>query len=523
MKYVFCVLFLIGLLFPLAGQAQYISCVRDEGADRIENLNGDKGYLLLAKRNDLVVVVTNARKYEVYPSPERPDGYYEYRIIVDADETFQPKVEVSKRGSVYKTDFLETVKSDFLIAFRLEEVMIPIRMDAQESVQNVHFNETEAALEFTSSIKGLQVHCHPDLKAVITSKKHDKDVNITIITVTFPLDVIRRAKERVEEANKAFVAQDVKINEAKEQLPDAEWDTLDVLDLRRAQRELELQELTAVDVFAEGTNHLPISVADLGPRDKKCYVVLPLVIEKNIFVTECSQFMDLGTQLFNNRKYKEARDAYESAFKAEDVVPNMRMAIRESIGQCDSCMLYDDLAARTYKKILELKKEGTATQEEVSNYASALIDFFSKINNYNPCDYYRRQIDNLQKQLNRLPLKIKFRVVEWKTLNEGDYIPGVEFWAYHGDTPISSNMFSTDKKFQKVLEKNGTSFQQIGVTDENGIVELELDREKLPKGFLFRPDKEKNIKIKYMTMEELMRQARGTFMEKQFRLKMFVK
>lgn len=105
MKYVFCVLFLIGLLFPLAGQAQYISCVRDEGADRIENLNGDKGYLLLAKRNDLVVVVTNARKYEVYPSPERPDGYYEYRIIVDADETFQPKVEVSKRGSVYKTDF----------------------------------------------------------------------------------------------------------------------------------------------------------------------------------------------------------------------------------------------------------------------------------------------------------------------------------------------------------------------------------------------------------------------------------
>ena len=125
--------------------------------------------------------------------------------------------------------------------------------------------------------------------------------------------------------------------------------------------------------------------------------------------------------------------------------------------------------------------------------------------------------------MNRLPLKIKFRVVEWKTLNEGDYIPGVEFWVYHGDAPISSNMFSTDKKFQKVLEKNGTSFQQIGVTDENGVVELELDREKLPKGFLFRPDKEKNIKIKYMTMEELMRQARGTFMEKQFRLKMFVK
>lgn len=523
MKQVFLIALLIGILFPVAGQAQYISCVRDEGADRIENLNGDKGYLLLAKRNDLVVMVTNATHYDVYPSPERPDGYYEYRIVVGADETAQPKVEVSRRGSVYKTDFLETVKPDFLMAFRLEEVVMPIRMDAQEAAQDVHFNAKEAALEFTSSIKGLQVRCAPELGAVITSKMHDKDPNIMITSVVFPVEVIQKAKQKVEEVNREFLAQDEKINTSKEDLPDEEWNKLDRLEQEKARAEAELMELTSVEVYAEGTNHLPVSVAEMGPRAKKCYAVLPLVVEKNIFVTECSQFMNLGSQLFANRKYKEARNAYESAFKAKDVVPNMRMAIRESVGQCDSCMFYDDLASRTLKKVVELKKQGTATQEELSEYVSALIDFFSKMNNYNPCDYYRRQIDNLKRQLNRLPLEIKFRVVEWKTLNEGNYIPGVEFWAYYGESALSSNLFSSDKKFRKMLEKNGTAFQQIGVTDENGAVELELDREKLPAGFLFRPDEEKGIKIKYMTMEELMRQARGTFMKKQFRLKMFVK
>ena len=32
-----------------------------------------------------------------------------------------------------------------------------------------------------------------------------------------------------------------------------------------------------------------------------------------------------------------------------------------------------------------------------------------------------------------------------------------------------------------------------------------------------------DIKIKYMTMNELMYQAHGTYIEKQFRLKMYVK
>ena len=45
----------------------------------------------------------------------------------------------------------------------------------------------------------------------------------------------------------------------------------------------------------------------------------------------------------------------------------------------------------------------------------------------------------------------------------------------------------------------------------------------MPAGFIFRPDNDANAKIKYMSAAELLRQAQGTYMEKQFRLKMYTK
>lgn len=89
---------------------------------------------------------------------------------------------------------------------------------------------------------------------------------------------------------------------------------------------------------------------------KKCYAVLPIVVEKNVYVTQCSAFMNEGGKLFGMRKYKEARVAYEDAWNSEDIIPSLRPAIRESIAQCDTCMLYETLAARSIKKIAELKK-----------------------------------------------------------------------------------------------------------------------------------------------------------------------
>lgn len=120
-----------------------------------------------------------------------------------------------------------------------------------------------------------------------------------------------------------------------------------------------------------------------------------------------------------------------------------------------------------------------------------------------------------------LPLKVKFTVVEWKTLSEGEYIPGVEVWAYKGDASVSSQTFSSDKRFKNIVEKEGANYVQVGTSGEGGIVEIELNRADLPKGLLFRPKEDSGIKMKYLTVNELMHQAKGTYMEKQFRLKMY--
>ena len=145
------------------------------------------------------------------------------------------------------------------------------------------------------------------------------------------------------------------------------------------------------------------------------------------------------------------------------------------------------------------------------------------VNTYNPDDFYRTRIERMENLLAEMPLKIRFTIVEWKTLNEGNKIPGVEVWTYKGELPVSSNTFSSDRRFEKIIEKNGVDYAQVGVSDEQGLVEINLDRTSLPQGILFRPGKDSNIKIKYMTMNELMYQAHGTYIEKQFRLKMYVK
>ena len=122
-----------------------------------------------------------------------------------------------------------------------------------------------------------------------------------------------------------------------------------------------------------------------------------------------------------------------------------------------------------------------------------------------------------------MPLKVLFTIVEWKTLHEGGKIPDVEIWTYNGEEQISSFAFSSSRKFKKLVEKQGLDYKQIGISDSQGKVEVELDRNNLPKGFVFHPKDRKDVKINYMDMKDLMRQAVGTFMEKRFRLKMFTK
>ena len=65
--------------------------------DRFEDLDGNGGVLLLSKRNDLIISVTNSKKKaSIRPNGERPDGYYEFWVIIDPKETRTPKIEISR-------------------------------------------------------------------------------------------------------------------------------------------------------------------------------------------------------------------------------------------------------------------------------------------------------------------------------------------------------------------------------------------------------------------------------------------
>lgn len=524
MKRIVWMILMIWTTFPLWAQSEYISNSRYMDADRFEDLGGNSGLLLLSKHTDLVISVINSKKKaSIRPNGERPDGYYEYCVIIDATDTRTPKVEVSRRGSVYKTELVQSVKPDFLIAYRLEEVLNPIRMDDQTKPNDARLNATEAELEFTTTIKNLKVKCSPKLEAKVSSQVSSSDPNITITTVVIPIVALTNAQKSIEDIHKEYTTISSKIDSNPEKATDAEWNKQDELEKNEQDAVNTFKELASIEIHGESTNHLSIDISDMGPRSKKCYAVLPLIIEKNVFVTQCSAFMSEGGKLFGMRKYKEARTAYENALKSRDVVINMRPAIRESITQCDTCIQYENFAAKAIKKIAEMKKMGNATQDEVAKYASAAIEFMQMVNTYNPDEFYITRIEKMKHLLTNMPLKIKFTIVEWKTLNEGNYIPAVEVWAYHGTPSISSNAFSTDRKFKKALDKEGFNYKQMGVSSTQGIVEIELDRTNLPEGILFRPDNDSNIKIKYMSIAELLRQAHGTYMEKQFRLKMYTK
>ena len=524
MKRIIWILLMAWVMLPLQAQSEYISNSRYIDADRIEDLEGNSGLLLLSKHNDLVISVTNSKKKaSIRPNGERPDGYFEYCVIIDAEDTRTPKVEVSRRGSVYKTELVQAVKPDFLIAYRLEEVLNPIRMDDQTKPTDARLNASEAELEFTTTIKNLKVECSPKLEVRVSSQVSSSDPNITITTVVIPVDALANAGKAIEDVHKEYVALSSKIDGNPDKATDAEWNKLDELEKEEQGAENLLRELGSVEIYGEGTNRLSIDISSMGPRAKKSYAVLPLIIEKNVFVTQCSAFMSEGGKLFGMRKYAEARTAYENALKSRDLVVNMRPAIRESIAQCDTCIQYESLAAKAIKKIAELRDSGNATQDEVAKYASAAIEFMQMVNTYNPDEFYTTRIEKMKRLLTDMPLKIKFTVVEWKTLQEGDYISDVEVWAYYGTPSVSSNTFSSDRKFKKMLDKEGINYKQVGVSDNEGIVEIELDRTNLPEGILFRPDKDSNIKIKYMGVAELLHQASGTYMEKQFRLKMYAK
>lgn len=521
MKKLLLTLLALFTLVMADAQTAYISNSRDEGKDYLEDLNGRCGILLTSVNKNLMINVTNAsKKFEIIrPEGKNSEGMYEYRILIGPDDTRDAKVEVNRMSDVYKTDFIANVKPDFFVAYKIEEVSDPIRIEDQTQRNDAVLKSNEAALEFTTTIKDLTIKCDPRLKATMTTAKSKADATVDIISVEFPIEPLQAVRDTLNNLTAEYDRLTQLINADK--ATDEDWDRSEEVEKAIDKARANLRELSTVTIFSTNTNRLSIEISEMGPRSKKCYIVMPVEITKEVFVTEASAYVTEGGRLFDQRKYADARVAYVNAINSKDVDPSMRPTINASIALCDTCLQYEKYAAASLGKIMEMKKNNTATQQQVARYAAAAVEFLGIVNDYNPDIFYTTRINQLNKVLESMPLNITFTTVEWRTFGEGAPIPDVEAWAYYGDATVLPSTYATPRKFRKTINAAPESYKQEGLSDAQGKIQVQLDRKNLPSGFLFFPSSDKDIKAVYLSLNEFMRRAEGTYLEKQFRLKMY--
>ncbi len=514
---------LLAMFAVLATNAQsaYISNSRAEDMDCFEALDGHYGLLLVSSNKNLMVNSPTASKgFElIRPMGKNAEGLYEYKIKFSPDNSNQQKVEVNRMSDVYKTEFVATLKPDFYVAYRIEEVAAPIRYEDQTQSNDLIPDASKAALEFTTTINDLTIKCDSRLKATMTTEKSKADATVNIITVTFPITELQTAKDAFNAAKAEYDRLTELIETDK--ATDADYDKHDEANKNYEAAQRILNEISCVTIFSSNTNRLSIDISELGPRSKKCYIVMPVEITKEVFVTEASAYVTEGGRLFDQRKYADARVAYVNAINSKDVDPSMRPTINASIALCDTCLQYEKYAAASLGKIMEMKKNNTATQQQVARYAAAAMEFLGIVNTYNPDVFYTTRIEQLNKVLEGMPLNITFTTVEWRTFGEGAAIPDVEVWAYYGKGIVQPSAYATPRKFKKTIDKSAGAYKQEGLSDAQGKIQVQLDRKNLPAGFVFCPTTDKAIKAVYLSLDELMRRAEGTYLEKQFRLKMY--
>lgn len=146
------------LVFALAMHAQddFISASPDNDKDCIAALSGKGGVLLLSDLNDLVITINNAKSPTITPKGKGSDGLYAYEIVIDLKDNKTPKIEVNRRGEIYKTDFVVSLKPDFMKAYTIGYVKNPIRMENQTKGNDAILDQKLAEVEISSTIQDLR-------------------------------------------------------------------------------------------------------------------------------------------------------------------------------------------------------------------------------------------------------------------------------------------------------------------------------------------------------------------------------
>ena len=170
-----------------------------------------------------------------------------------------------------------------------------------------------------------------------------------------------------------------------------------------------------------------------------------------------------------------------------------------------------------------MKAKQTMDQQEAAEYADIAINGMRHLYFLNPSEFYERKIKELETFVRDIPLSVRFTVVSWiKTvagMQEGAPMPNVEAWAYYGQTSLTVTEYETDKNLQRYMKDNGSSFEKLGVSDNNGIIDVGLKRTNLPSAIIFRPiGYDKKQKNALYDMSEIMNSSAGSFSKRQQRI-----
>lgn len=519
-------------------QTDFISDSRYEDADRLGNLDGQAGVLILSAHNDIVITITNvpagAKSPIVTPKGKGSLGFFEYEVVIDKEMIPEPKVEVHRRGDVRRTTFVVRPKANLFVAYLIEEVSKKIGHESLQAANDAVLDELHAAIELTSSVEGLKIDVSPSLQAEIKSERHKTDNNITVFTIKIPVAVFDEADARYEAAKKTYEADAKAYKKAEEESeagklkPEKLLEYMDKHDKSEEALEKIMAERAArssIILYAEGSNKLVIDIGErLTPRQKLCYGIMPL--EKPVHVSKCSGFLSEGGRLFSLRKYKEARQAFTQALTANDAPKDMISAIKSNIAQCDTCMEYEKYAMFSLTKMKEAKNSGSINQEEVVKYSTAALEFIEVLNKYNPCDFYSSRIDQLNGMIKDLPLALRFNIIKWiqgySGFSEGGPFANVEVWAYYGSGIPAKDSYKNERKFKKLT----SSYEYIrqGSSDKNGCIEMNLKRSNLPTGFMFHAIGYKDkCDIVYFDAYDIIKKAEGTYNKRQFRIRLSIK
>lgn len=252
-------------------------------------------------------------------------------------------------------------------------------------------------------------------------------------------------------------------------------------------------------------------------------VILELPAPQKIHVTDANAKIEEARNLFKQRKYQNAKVAYDGAWYAKDITYEQKSLVEGSMELCDSCQYYTRIVNGAYK---QMKSNQSLDQKKAAEYAEIAIKGMKHLYFLNPSDFYEKKILELESFIASMPLSLRFTVVSWvKTfagMQEGGPMPNVEAWGYYGSSTISVSDYETDKAFQKFMKVNISDFEKIGASNNGGIIDMDLKRDTLPKVIIFRPvgysKKQKNALYDMTAIRE---SSAGTFSKQQLRIQIF--